>query len=162
MNPLTSINGKAKIVSPDVFRAKYPTGKVPRSSRDHGKIFVCRRGCNTRTATYTEEFIWEDVYNGAEDILALIDRVQSQTKATRKRKRDTDYQDGAQADVQDDIDLPKTPRKRRTNQTAATPSRNGSRTGTPTKLKTPQSRRYSPLVPRFLLLDPTDSASKVL
>ena len=144
INPLTSINGKAKIVSPDAFRAKYPTGKIPRSSRDHGKIFVCRRGCNTRTTTYTEEFIWEDIYQGAEDILALIDRVQSQTKATRKRKRDADYQDGVQVEAKDDLDLPKTPKKRRaTSAAAVTPSRNKSKTtGTPTNLKTPQSKRY--------------------
>jgi origin recognition complex subunit 1 len=87
MNPLASINGKATIVSPKNFLSKYPSGKVPRSSRDHGKIFICRRGCNTRTATYTEEFVWEDIYKGQEeDIFALIERVQSGTKATRKRR----------------------------------------------------------------------------
>ncbi|KAL8953064.1 MAG: hypothetical protein Q9222_001057 [Ikaeria aurantiellina] len=90
MNPLASINGKAIIVSTEVFKAKYPSGRVPRSSKDHGKIFVCRRGCNTRTATYTDEFIWEKVYHGAEDLLDLIDYVKSQTKATRKRRRDLD------------------------------------------------------------------------
>ncbi|KAL8712257.1 MAG: hypothetical protein Q9220_003408 [cf. Caloplaca sp. 1 TL-2023] len=90
VNPLTSINGKATIVSPEVFKAKYPSGRVPRSSKDYGKIFVCRRGCNTRTATYTDEFVWEKVYHGAEDLLDLGDYVKSQTKATRKRKRDRD------------------------------------------------------------------------
>ena len=59
---------------------------MPRSSREHGKVFTCRRGCNTRTATYTEEFEWESIYGGSDDIPALIERVRSQTKATRKRK----------------------------------------------------------------------------
>ena len=76
------------IVSHDVFQKKYPSGKVLRSSKDYGKIFICRRGCNTRTATYTDEFIWEDIYKGEEDILELIEHIKSQTKATRKRKRD--------------------------------------------------------------------------
>ena len=90
MNPLASINGKAAVVSAEVFKARYPSGKVPRSSRDYGKIFICRRGCNTRTATYTDEFIWEDTYHGVEDLLDLIDYVKNQTKATRKRKRNAD------------------------------------------------------------------------
>ena len=86
LNPLVSINGKAKVLSPIAFDARYPSGRVPRSSKDYGKIFICRRGCNTRTATYTEEFVWEEVYHGSKDIPGLIQRVQSQTKATRKRK----------------------------------------------------------------------------
>jgi origin recognition complex subunit 1 len=75
------------------FNKRYPSGSIPRKSPDYGKVFVCRRGCNTRTATYTEEFVWEDIYAGAGDIQDLIDRVQSQTKATRKRKRDKDLDD---------------------------------------------------------------------
>ena len=51
-------------------------------------MFVCRRGCNTRTATYTEEFIWEDLYSGtAADIYQLVEKVTNETKATRKRRR---------------------------------------------------------------------------
>ena len=93
INPLASINGKANVISQQAFLARYPSGKVPRSSKDFGKTFVCRRGCNTRTATYTDEFIWEDVYRGAEDIADLIQRVKSQTKATRKkRKRGEEYE----------------------------------------------------------------------
>lgn len=90
VNPLSSINGKATIVSAETFREQYPSGKVPRSSKDYGKIFICRRGCNTRTAIYTEEFVWEHIYHGAEDLLKLIDHIKAQTKATRKRKRDAD------------------------------------------------------------------------
>jgi origin recognition complex subunit 1 len=75
------------VVSPDNFQRKYPSGRIPRTSKDYGKLFICRRGCNTRTATYTDEFVWEDIYKGEEDISELIERVKSQTKATRKRKR---------------------------------------------------------------------------
>lgn len=67
---------------------RYPSGKVPRTSKDYGKIFVCRRGCNTRTATYTDEFEWESIYRGIEDLDSLVERVKTQTKGTRKRKRE--------------------------------------------------------------------------
>ena len=93
INPLASVNGKASIMSLDAFSTKYPNGKIPRSSRDYGKTFVCRRGCNTRTATYTEDFNWETVFRGADDIHSLVERVKDQTKATRKRKREDFEQD---------------------------------------------------------------------
>ena len=88
VNLLASINGRVSIVSLNAFHKKYPSGKIPRNSKDYGKMFICRRGCNTRTATYTDEFIWEETYQGAEDIYDLVERVKSQTKATTKRRRD--------------------------------------------------------------------------
>lgn len=94
-----SINGKATILSTRSFNKRYPSGRVPRSSKEQGKVFVCRRGCNTRTATYTEEFDWESIYQGSPDIPALIQRVQDQTKATRKRKRKEDYPEEEAVDV---------------------------------------------------------------
>lgn len=93
INPLTSINGKAQVISLEAFRSKYPSGKVPRSSKDYGKIFLCRRGCNTRTAKYTEEFKWEDIYRGEDDLGDLIEMIRTQTKATRKRKREKPSED---------------------------------------------------------------------
>ena len=39
-------------------------------------------------ATYTDEFEWEEIYRGAEDLDALVERVKTQTKSTRKRKRE--------------------------------------------------------------------------
>ncbi|KAL1868716.1 Origin recognition complex, subunit 1 [Diaporthe australafricana] len=86
LNPLAAINGRAKVVSLEAFQTLYPSGKVSRSSKDYGKVFVCRRGCNTRTATYTDEFVWEDIYQGVDDVNELEGLVQSGTKATRKRK----------------------------------------------------------------------------
>lgn len=89
MNPLTSINGKATVLSPAAFLSRHPSGKISRGSRDDGKVFVCCRGCNTRTATYTQEFVWEDLYQGREDdVYDLIKKVQSETKSTRKRRGD--------------------------------------------------------------------------
>ena len=95
MNPLASINGKAHIFSPDEFLARYPAGRVPAKSKNSGKTFICRRGCNTRTATYTDDFVWEQIYGGKPaDIDTLIASVQKGTKATRRRKRD-DAQDAS-------------------------------------------------------------------
>ncbi|KAG9387726.1 Origin recognition complex protein [Pyrenophora tritici-repentis] len=125
-NPLASINGTAKVLSLERFQELYPAG-VKKSSKDYGKVFVCRRGCNTRTTTYTPEFKWEDVYKGAEDIQALIDLVESQTKASRKgagrpkKQHKQDLDDFVMPDSDDD-GLPKTPRKRRKLNEATTPS----------------------------------------
>ena len=105
VNPLASINGKATVLSHQAFLERFPTGKVPRSSGNYGKVFVCRMGCNTRTATYTEEFVWEDVYGGEGDLAGLIQRVQSQTKATRKKRKKAEVdQDGLGDDVRVTLD----------------------------------------------------------
>jgi len=140
-NPLESINGRAIVVSPDEFASRYPSGKVPRTSRDHGKIFVCRRGCNTRTATYTNEFQWEDTYHGIESIEALVEIIQSQTKSTRKRKaatKDHGELDDFVVNEDNEDGTPKTPRKRR-KFNANTPSRKLELT--PRKFLTPTHKR---------------------
>ena len=124
-NPLTTINGTAQIVSLDEFHRRHPTGQVKKSSKDYGKIFVCRRGCNTRTTTYTPEFKWEDIYSGEKDIAALVELVEGQTKATRKRRvrareEVDDLEDFVVAASDDSI--PKTPSKRRKLNDATTPT----------------------------------------
>lgn len=137
-NPLASINGKAVIMSSTTFYARYPSGKIPRRSKEYGKTFICRRGCNTRTATYTEEFIWEDIFHDAEeDVTALIDRLKSDTKATRKRRTEakTTDEDGFH---DDDIgEEPTTPRKRQKTSIISTPRK----PRTPSKLVTPGHKR---------------------
>ena len=155
---MTSINGRASIVSAETFKSKHPSGKVPRSSKDYGKIFICRRGCNTRTATYTDEFDWGNTYQSADDILALIERVQTQTKATRKRKRgDVANEDPADDwDPSNEPDEPKTPSKKRKFSQASTPTSKAKRT--PQKLTTPTHKRivikkpltFTPLSTRIL------------
>ncbi|KAK4693424.1 origin recognition complex subunit 1, partial [Lecanoromycetidae sp. Uapishka_2] len=158
LNPLSSINGRASVVSQKTFESKYPSGRVPRSSKDYGKIFICRRGCNTRTATYTDEFAWEDIYQSADDILDLIERVQSQTKATRKRKRSADAGEDElfEWEPTDQLDEPKTPRKKQKFSQACTPTSKTKRT--PQKFVTPSHKRiiikkpltFTPLSTRHL------------
>ena len=126
-------------MSLDKFQKKYPNGKIPR--KDAGKIFVCRRGCNTRTATYTEEFIWEDIYTGTEDdIFSLVEFVKSGTKATRKRRVTRDVSPDAYDFVEDgDVDTTprRTPKKARIYD-ATTPSKQRS----VSKSMTPSHRKY--------------------
>jgi origin recognition complex subunit 1 len=127
-------------MSPEKFLAKYPTGKIPRNSRDYGKAFICRRGCNTRTATYTDEFIWEDIYRGEEDIFNLVERVKTETKATRKRRNERHAADAeaefvAQKDQQVTVE---TPKKKRKTSAISTPQK----LRTPSKLLTPSHKRY--------------------
>ncbi|KAK8156313.1 P-loop containing nucleoside triphosphate hydrolase protein [Phyllosticta citrichinensis] len=142
-NPLVSINGSANVLSKDEFLKKYPSGKVPRTAKDFGKTFVCRRGVNTRTVTYTDEFIWEDVYHGDESWRALMELVKSQTKETRTRreprKATRDDMDDFVAEDDYDGDAPKTPRKRRRLNDAITPSRR--KDLTPRKFVTPTHKR---------------------
>lgn len=121
------------------FLAKHPNGRISRSSRDFGKTFFCRRGCNTRTATYTEEFDWKEIYHGTEeDILKLIERVKSETKATRKKRGERKYTQHEDDFVEaDDHDITETPRKRQKTTTARTPTK----ARTPSKLLTPSHKR---------------------
>ncbi|KAF9869829.1 origin recognition complex subunit [Colletotrichum karsti] len=134
VNPLAAINGKAVVLSPQEFFKKYPSGKIPRSSPDFGKLFICRRGCNTRTATYTDEFIWEDIYRaGEEGVHDLIQFTKSQTKSTRSRRAERETTPEQSFALTDNTDAV-TP-KRTTKSGASTP-RGGNRTAT-----TPSSRK---------------------
>ena len=125
-------------MSARAFYARYPSGKIPRKSKEFGKTFICRRGCNTRTATYTEEFTWEDIFHGTEeDVMAMIDLLKSDTKATRKRRKDamaTD-EDGFLDDEAGEE--PATPRKRQKASMTSTPRK----PRTPSKLVTPGHKR---------------------
>src|SRR3982074_2009586 len=113
-------------MSAHAYLAKYPTGNIPRNSKDFGKTFICRRGCNTRTATYTAEFIWEDIFRGTdEDVANLIQRVQNETKATRRKREDRPFSDEVEdflaGDDQDDTY--RTPKKKRKTSRVSTPSK---------------------------------------
>lgn len=122
------------------FNSQYPNGKIPRNSKGYGKTFICRRGCNTRTATYTEEFIWEDVYPGVDgDIEQLIDRVEQDTKTARRKPIENQpEEDGHDFSTVDGLEDPlETPRKRRKLSMALTPTKQR----TPSKLLTPSHKR---------------------
>lgn len=85
--PLSSINGRAKVLSPAQYTKLYPAG-VSKKSREFGKVFVCRRGCNPRTATYTSEFNWDELYKGREtNIFRVGELVRKGTKATRGKNK---------------------------------------------------------------------------
>jgi origin recognition complex subunit 1 len=121
------------------FDRLHPTGQVKKSSKDYGKVFICRRGCNTRTTTYTPEFVWSEVYKGADDIDALVQLVESQTKATRRGagagrpKKPHQGLDEFVVPDSDDDGIPKTPRKRRKLNDATTPT---------STRKSPASRKF--------------------
>jgi origin recognition complex subunit 1 len=121
-----------------LFHARHPSGKIPRKSKEYGKTFICRRGCNTRTATYTEEFVWEDTYHGTEeDVATLIDRLKSDTRATRKRRKDTKTTGDDNFEDDDIGEEPATPRKRQKTSAVSTPRK----ARTPAKLVTPGHKR---------------------
>lgn len=128
-------------MSAEAFATKYPNGKVPRSSKGHGKTFICRRGCNTRTTTYTEEFVWEDIYDGTEDgIHQLIDRVKSDTRTLRKKRTEKRSKEEDNFSGGDEADHSlQTPRKKAKLSTNLTPSKQR----TPSKLLTPSQKRYA-------------------
>jgi origin recognition complex subunit 1 len=141
-NPLETINGTAIIMSETAFNAKYPNGKIPRKAKGYGKTFICRRGCNSRTATYTEEFKWEDVYDGTEDGLhKLMQRLENDTMATRRKrpgKRKIADDDFTGANVHDSDLEQETPRKKQKFSSAASTPR---KIRTPSKLLTPSHKR---------------------
>lgn len=88
VNPLTSINGKATVMSKDAFYARYPGGAPPKGKAalaEYNKCIVCRRGVNQLQGRYTEEFVWEDVYS-EERVFDLIDMIKDGLKAAKKRK----------------------------------------------------------------------------
>jgi origin recognition complex subunit 1 len=90
VNPLSSINGKATVMSKDAFFAKYLNGTPPKGKAalaEYHKCIVCRRGVNQLQGKYTEEFVWEDVYKGDEQsVFNLINMVKTGLKAAKKRK----------------------------------------------------------------------------
>ncbi|KAI9839916.1 MAG: hypothetical protein M1819_000108 [Sarea resinae] len=146
INPLASINGKASVMSLESFLSRYPDRRVPKNAKEFGKTFICRRGCNTRTATYTDEFIWEDIYKGTEaHIFALIERIKSETKSTRKRRgKRSEDDDNRDEFVQGDEPHchPETPRKKRKLDSVSTPtSRHFDKT--PQKFTTPSHKRVT-------------------
>lgn len=159
-NPLTTINGKAKVMSAEKFASLYPGGKVPKNSKDYGKVFVCRRGANIKTATYTEDFNWEDTFKSRkEDMDTLGDLVETQTVKTRRRKpakkREESY--GLEDIDEEGLDEPTTPRKRR-KMTSKTVTPSKAKQGTPRKFMTPTQKRivtkkpleFTPLGTRML------------
>lgn len=91
VNPLSSVNGKARVMSMDAFYARYPGGVPSKGGKERAefnKCIVCRRGVNQLQGKYTEEFNWEDIHSeGMQGVLGLIDRIRSELKQSKKRKQ---------------------------------------------------------------------------
>jgi len=139
-NSLATINGKANVLSFGEMQAKYPGGKIPRGSKALGKTFMCRRGCNLRTTSYTNEFDWNDVFAKTGDIDSLVDLVQSQTLRTRKERQTSKVV----LESEHAVDEPTTPKKRRKSELPTTPkSRAEKQVRTPVKLLTPSNKRIT-------------------
>ena len=153
INPLEAITGKANVMSPNAFAQKWPTGKIPKEDPDYGRTFVCRRGVNLRTATYTDTFVWEDIYNDFQNTEKLQQKVEGETKATRKKPATShdlaDFIVCDDADYRDDPDkAPQTPRKKRKladsherTLSKRTPRKDKNTPGTTSLYETPTHRR---------------------
>ncbi|RDL42026.1 p-loop containing nucleoside triphosphate hydrolase [Venustampulla echinocandica] len=157
-SPLDSIIGEATILSEKAFMARFPSGKIPRKSRDFGNTYLCRRGCHTGTTTYTDEFSWDDIAHGThEEVLQLTERLESETKPRRKKRGPKRTREGSFVD--DELAADEgfgTPRKKQKTSLISTPKK----PRTPSKLLTPSHKRvivkkpleFTPLGTR--LLDP--------
>lgn len=111
-------------MSLDAFLSAHPSGKISRNSPDFGKTFVCRRGCNTRSTTYTDEFVWEEIYDNGGDVSALKDFVEKNTRATRRRARAQSPPEAEGAYLP-----PQTPTKTGRNSATTPKSKRGPRSG---------------------------------
>ncbi|KAJ5832291.1 hypothetical protein N7474_000602 [Penicillium riverlandense] len=153
VNPLTSINGKANVMSKNVFFARYPNGTPPKGKNElseYNKCIVCRRGVNQVQGRYTDEFVWEDVYQ-EDKIFNLITIIKDGLKAARKRKTadDADY-----VDVKDENMAPTTPRKKQrlasTNTTPRSQRKKALTTPTHKRIVVKKPLEFTPLGTRVL------------
>ncbi|KAF7507144.1 hypothetical protein GJ744_010957 [Endocarpon pusillum] len=152
LNPLESISGKAVVLSKEAFYKKYPGGKPPRSKAAaalYGKTLLCRRGLKQRTGKYTEEFVWEEMYQDIGDLYGLVNWINEQTKGRRKQtEKGDDAQDNEFAPHkhgEDDAE-PETPKKRR---------KTASATSTP-KSSTKSSKFTTPTHKRIVIKKPLE------
>ncbi|KAL6239849.1 hypothetical protein BDW75DRAFT_197541 [Aspergillus navahoensis] len=153
VNPLTSINGKAQVMSKDAFFARYPNGAAPKSKAElaeYNKCIVCRRGVSQLQGRYTEEFVWEDVYQ-QDQIHDLVDLIRDSLKAAKKRKQaDADYVDTKDKDAMDDV--PTTPKKKQKVANATPQSRRQKAMTTPShkRIIVKKPLEFTPLGTRVL------------
>ena len=150
--PIASINGKALVLSKEAYDARFPTGKIPKKSRDNEKTFICRRGVEARSSRYTEEFVWDEIFQGGEEgVKQLAELIESEipSKAAKKgpkkpTKVEVDFKDEGEVQTDDELlgmddsesEL-RTPRKRRKTTGTSTPRKRR----TPSKLLTPKNKK---------------------
>lgn len=87
VNPLDSIVGRARVMSLSLYNQKHPSSSISRNSQELGRTFVCRRGCNIRAARYTEEFEWENIFQGRKDVANLMTFIKEETKKVPTKRR---------------------------------------------------------------------------
>ncbi|TVY45248.1 Origin recognition complex subunit [Lachnellula occidentalis] len=158
-SPLDSIIDKATILTESEFATRFPKGTIPRKSIDFGKVFVCRRGCNLKSTTYSEEFSWKDIAHDTEDdVIRLMERLESETKATKKSRLDKRKRGEDEFDLKNEAgDELGTPKKKHKTFAVSTPRK----PRTPSKLLTPSHKRvivkkpleFTPLGTRVLDAD---------
>ncbi|KAH8598775.1 P-loop containing nucleoside triphosphate hydrolase protein [Bisporella sp. PMI_857] len=170
--PLGSVNGKALILSAEAYNARFPTGKIPKKSKDYDKTFICRRGVEARSARYTEEFIWDEIYKGGEEGLAELRKIierdipvmgrkapkkdgastPSGRKGPKKRPRDLDedseediYENRTRDDDEEDDFMDDDVEKtpRKRRKTKTSTTSTPRKPRTPSKLLTPSHKKYS-------------------
>jgi origin recognition complex subunit 1 len=144
-SPIESIKAKANIVTERDFKSRFPTKNIPRKDKEEfNRTFLCRRGCDTGSTTYTEEFNWNDLdHNSAEHVENLLEKLKSETVSRKrgrqpgfklKRKKE-DYINEEEEEEYDDV--VRTPRKKQKHSTVTTPRK----PRTPSKLLTPSHKR---------------------
>ncbi|RKF64379.1 Origin recognition complex subunit 1 [Erysiphe neolycopersici] len=147
---IDSINGPVELVSEDYFNHKYAKG-VSRKSAGSEVIFICRRGCETRGAVYTDKFIWEDIKPKTEEqVEELYQRIKAETRSQKKK---TIQKRNINKEIDQNNEKLETPRKKQ-KYLAVTPKK----LKTPSKLLTPSHKRvmvkkpleFTPLGTRIL------------
>ncbi|ERF70657.1 hypothetical protein EPUS_02523 [Endocarpon pusillum Z07020] len=144
LNPLESISGKAIVLSKEAFYKKYPGGRPPRSKAAialYGKTLLCRRGLKQRTGKYTDEFVWEEMYQDIGDLYGLVNWINEQTKGRRKpTEKGDEAQDKEFAPNkhgEEDAE-PETPKKRRKTASAMSTPKSSTKSS---KFTTPTHKR---------------------
>ncbi len=144
---LDDINDIATVLSQTTFNKEFPHGKTTRNVKDYVKTYFCRRACDHWSSTYSDDFIWEDLYfrhSTEENMLDLLHKVEmwTQGKKKTKRKRETRTEEDAEfkgGHINED-ELLKTPRKKQKTSAVSTPRKQR----TPSRLLTPSHKRFIP------------------
>ena len=130
-------------MSEKAFASKYPKGSISKRSNAYGTTFICRRGINTKTTTYTDEIVWEDIkHSEEEEVQQLMDFLIAATQGTRKRKYekrvkgDEDFKGVTLDNEELEVELG-TPKKKKKTSLVSTPRK----PRTPSKVLTPSHKR---------------------
>lgn len=90
-SPLDSIIKKAIILSAKQYSERpIPKAKRGRKAKGHIETFVCRRACELKNTTYTEDFDWDEIKPETEnDVDQLVERINDEIETIRAQKRNS-------------------------------------------------------------------------